>query len=129
MTHQQMAAAEAAGQAMPTPTQAAALFVLAQADGRTMGEMARALDLEPPAMSGLVQRIETLGWVQRHPCPDDGRTQRVWLAPSGLALMPALRSATQGVQKRLTEGFTAEELDTVARWLQHVRQLDTPTPR
>ena len=80
-------------------------------------------------MSGLVQRIEALGWVQRHPCPDDGRTQRVWLTPAGQALMPVLQRATQGVQMRLTEGFTAEELDTVARWLQHVRRLDTPTPR
>ncbi len=127
MTQQQLAAAEAEGHAMPTPAQAGALFVLAQADGRTMGEMARALDLEPPAMSGLVQRIEALGWVLRQPCPDDGRTQRVWLTPEGQALLPALRRVTQRLQGRLTEGFTPEELDTVARWLAHVRRLDTPS--
>jgi DNA-binding MarR family transcriptional regulator len=128
MSLQQQHAANAAGHPLPTPVQAGALFVLAQADGRTMGEIARALDLEPPAVSGLVQRIEALGWVARQPCPQDGRTQRVWLSPAGQALLPTLRTVTQGIQARLCEGFTPEELATVARWLEHVRTLDTPQP-
>lgn len=128
MAHQQHVAAETMGHPLPTPAQAGALFVLAQDDGRTMGDIARALDLEPPAVSGLVQRIEALGWVQRQPCPQDGRTQRVWLTPLGQSLLPPLRQVTQKVQSRLCAGFSPQELDTVARWLDHVRQLDRPAP-
>jgi len=102
------------------------LFALAQADGMTMGQLATTLDLAASAVSGLVQRMEALDWVARHPCPQDGRTQRVWLRPAGLALLPLLRQATARINHRLTQGFTDTELQTVARWLRHVQQLDRP---
>ena len=87
-------------------------------------DLAQTLDLAPSAVSGLVQRMEALAWVQRHPDPDDARTQRVWLQPEGQAQLPALKRAMQGINARLTAGFTDAELATVARWLQHVQQLD-----
>ena len=111
---------------LPTPAQSGVLFALAQADGMTMGQLATTLDLAASAVSGLVQRMEALDWVARHPCPQDGRTQRVWLRPAGLALLPLLRQATARINHRLTQGFTDTELQTVARWLRHVQQLDRP---
>lgn len=109
------------GHEPPSPAQGGLLFVLKQGDGRTMGEIAQALDLAPSATTGLVQRSEALGWVKRAPCEQDARTQRVWLQPDGLAQLPALRSAVQHINRRLTAGFTADELATVARWLAHVQ--------
>lgn len=121
---QQTEAASRQGQQAPTPAQSGALFALAKADGAAMGELAQALDLAPSAVSGLIQRMEALDWVARHPCPEDGRTQRVWLRPAGQTLLPLLRQATTRINARLTEGFTEAELQTVARWLTHVQQLD-----
>jgi DNA-binding MarR family transcriptional regulator len=121
---QQTEAASRPGQQAPTPAQSGALFALAKTDGATMGELALALDLAPSAVSGLVQRMEALDWVARHPCPEDGRTQRVWLRPAGQKLLPLLRQATTRINARLTEGFTEAEVQTVARWLTHVQQLD-----
>lgn len=121
---QQTEAASHPDRQAPTPTQSGVLFALAKADGATMGELAQALDLAPSAVSGLIQRMEALDWVARHPCPDDGRTQRVWLRPSGQQLMPLLRQATSRINARLTQGFTEAELQTVARWLTHVQRLD-----
>lgn len=114
----------------PSPAQGGLLFALQNGDGRTMGELAQALDLAPSATTGLVQRTEALGWVQRAACPEDARTQRVWLLDAGRAQLPLLRSAVQRINRRLTAGFTTDELATVARWLQHVQQMtqepDTP---
>lgn len=114
----------------PSPAQGGLLFVLQEGDGRTMGEIAQALDLAPSATTGLVQRTEALGWVQRAACPEDARTQRVWLLPAGRNQLPLLRSAVQRINRRLTTGFSPDELATVARWLQHVQQTtqepDTP---
>lgn len=118
------AAAAAPAAAMPTPAQSGVLFTLARTDGATMGELAQALDLAPSAVSGLVQRMEALDWVLRQACADDGRTQRVWLLPTGRQRLPALKQATARINARLTEGFTDAELQTVARWLTHVQQLD-----
>lgn len=119
---------QAAGEGItpPTPAQGGALFALARQDGLTMGQLATELDLAPSAVSGLVQRLEALGWVHRQPCPLDARTQRVWLQAAGRTQLPLLRQATQRIQQQLTTGFTDAELQTVARWLTHVQQLDAP---
>jgi DNA-binding MarR family transcriptional regulator len=121
----QQAHVVAEGKVPPSPAQSGVLFVLAKANGATMGHLAQTLDLAPSAVSGLVQRMEALDWVQRLPCPDDGRTQRVWLRPEGQAQLPWLKQAMQRINARLTEGFSEQELTTVSRWLNHVQQLDT----
>jgi DNA-binding MarR family transcriptional regulator len=125
---QQTEAASRAGQQAPSPSQSGVIFALAKSDGATMGELAQALDLAPSAVSGLGQRTEGLEWVARHPCPDDGRTQRVWLQPAGQQLLPLLRQATTRINARLTEGFTEAEVQTIARWLTHIQQLDQADP-
>ncbi len=119
--------AHAAQTGVPTPTaaQSGALFVLAKEDGTTMGQLASVLDLAPSAVSGLIQRMEALDWVSRQPCPNDGRTQRVWLQASGRDQLGPLRDALARIDQQLTAGFTDAELQTVARWLTHVQQLDT----
>ena len=112
-----------AGQAVPSPAQSGVLFVLAKEDGATMGRLAQALDLAPSAVSGLVQRMEALDWVARRVDELDARTQRVWLLPAGSAQLPALRKALGRINERLNAGFTADELQTVGRWLEHVQTL------
>ena len=112
----------------PSAAQGGLLFLLHKQDGATMGELAQALDLVPSAISGLVQRSEALGWTRRAPCPLDARTQRVWLQPAGRAQLPALRQALALINAQLSEGFTDAELQTVARWLQHVQRLGLSSP-
>lgn len=112
-----------AGVAVPSPAQSGVLFVLAKEDGATMGRLAQALDLAPSAVSGLVQRMEALDWVARRVDELDARTQRVWLLPAGGAQLPALRKALGRINERLNAGFTADELQTVGRWLEHVQTL------
>ena len=111
------------GLAPPSPAQSGVLFVLAKTDGATMGALAQALDLAPSAVSGLVQRMEALGWVLRRASEVDARTQQVWLQPPGRALLPALQKALARINERLTGEFTPAELQTVGRWLAHVQTL------
>ena len=115
-----------AGGAAPSPAQSGVLFVLAKEDGATMGTLAEALDLAPSAMSGLVQRMEALGWLLRRASEADARTQQVWLQPEGRALLPALQKALARINERLTASFTPDELQTVGRWLRHVQTLGDP---
>ena len=118
--------ASRAGLAAPTPAQSGVLFVLAREDGAAMGRLAKALDLAPSAVSGLVQRMEGLGCVERRASEADARTQHVWLLPPGEARLPALRKALGRINERLTGLFTPAELQTVARWLEHVQTLGDP---
>lgn len=110
----------------PSAAQGGVLFLLAQRDGQTMGELAAALDLAPSALTGLVQRMEAAHWVMRRACEADARTQRVWLLPAGEAAVPPLKQATRRIQQQLSAGFSEAELETVARWLRHVQQMGEP---
>ncbi len=102
--------------------QAGVLFVLERQDGRLMGELAQQLDLVPSAVSGLVERMQKLGLLERKACAVDGRAQRVWLTDQGRAQLPLLHEVTAQAQEKFSKGFSREELEVVERWLKQVRQ-------
>ena len=104
-----------------TPAQAGLLFILGRQDGILMGEAGAALDLGPAGISGLVDRSAAAGLVARGADREDGRAWRVWLTPKGrLALSQAKASAAE-INAALTDGFTAAEIDIVARWLTNIQ--------
>jgi DNA-binding MarR family transcriptional regulator len=100
-----------------TAARSGLLFVLGQRDGVPMGEAAAALDLNPPGISGLVDRMTAAGLILRRADPEDGRTWRLWLTPTGRAALVQTKAELTKLNARLTEGFSDKELDVVARWL------------
>jgi DNA-binding MarR family transcriptional regulator len=100
-----------------TATQSGLLFVLGQRDGMLTGEAGAALDLGPPGISGLVDRMTTANLIKRRADPDDGRAWRLGLTPSGRAALAQSKAGLAEVNARLTEGFSEAEIDVVARWL------------
>ncbi|MEH2515393.1 DNA-binding MarR family transcriptional regulator [Bradyrhizobium sp. AZCC 1610] len=100
-----------------TAAQSGLLFVLGQRDGVLMGEAGAALDLGPPGISGLVDRMTAANLIRRRADPDDGRAWRLWLTPSGRTALAQSKAGLIEVNARLTEGFSEAEIDVVARWL------------
>jgi DNA-binding MarR family transcriptional regulator len=100
-----------------TATQSGLLFILGQRDGVLMGEAGTALDLGPPGISGLVDRMTALGLIKRRADPEDGRAWRLWLTPPGRAALAQSKAGLFEINARLTEGFTEAEIEIVARWL------------
>jgi DNA-binding MarR family transcriptional regulator len=109
-----------------TAAQSGLLFVLGQRDGVLMGEAGAALDLGPPGISGLVDRMTAADLIKRRADPDDGRAWRLWLTHAGRAALAQSKAGLSEINARLTEGFTDAEIDVVARWLTH---LQTRFPR
>ena len=100
-----------------TAAQSGLLFILGQQDGALMGEAGAALDLGPPGISGLVDRMTALGLIKRRADPEDGRAWRLWLTPAGRAALGQSKAGLAEINARLTEGFTEAEIEIVARWL------------
>ena len=100
-----------------TAAQSGLLLVLGQRDGVLMGEAGAALDLGPPGISGLVDRMIAAKLIQRRPDPR-GRPRVAAVAD---ARRPRGAGADEGraaeINARLTDGFSEAELDVVARWL------------
>jgi DNA-binding MarR family transcriptional regulator len=109
-----------------TAVQSGLLFVLGQRDGVLMGEAGTALDLGPPGISGLVDRMTAASLIQRRADPEDGRAWRLWLTPAGRAALARSKAGLSEVNARLTAGFSETEIDIVARWL---TSLQTSFPR
>jgi len=100
-----------------TAAQSGLLFILGQRDGVLMGEAGAALDLGPPGISGLVDRMTAANLIRRRADPDDGRAWRLWLTPAGRAALAQSKTGLTEINARLTDGFTDAEIDIVARWL------------
>ncbi len=109
-----------------TAAQTGLLFVLGRQDGVLMGEAGAALDLGPPGISGLVDRMTAANLIRRRADPDDGRAWRLWLTPAGRAALAQAKAGLVEVNARLTQGFSEAEIDVVARWL---ASLQTRFPR
>jgi DNA-binding MarR family transcriptional regulator len=100
-----------------TAAQSGLLFVLGQRDGVLMGEARVALDLGPPGISGLVDRMTAANLIRRRVDPEDGRAWRLWLTPAGRAALAQSKAGLAEINARFTDGFTQAEIDVVARWL------------
>jgi DNA-binding MarR family transcriptional regulator len=100
-----------------TAAQSGLLLALGQRDGVAMGEAAAALDLNPPGISGLVDRMTAAGLIERRADPEDGRAWRLWLTPAGRAALGQTRAELASINARLAEGFSDAEIEVVARWL------------
>jgi MarR family transcriptional regulator for hemolysin len=68
-----------------TRSQRQVLTYLAQNEGINQARLAELIEIEPITLGRLVDKLETLGLVERHPHPTDRRT---WL----LHLMPTARN-------------------------------------
>lgn len=72
-------------------------------------------------MSGLVDRVERAGLVERHSDELDRRASRLWLTTAGRAALKRAKSGLTELNARMTEGFTESEIDVVARWLESLQ--------
>ncbi|MFN3548921.1 MAG: MarR family winged helix-turn-helix transcriptional regulator [Mesorhizobium sp.] len=81
-----------------TPVQYAALRILWERDGLSSAEMGARLLLDSATMTGIVDRLETAGLVERRPDPEgDRRINRVHLADEGRARCTAMNAAMDRV--------------------------------
>ncbi len=101
--------------------QGGALFYLAQHDGVLIGEIAAALDLAPSAMTGLADRMSKAGYVERRRDTIDGRAMRLHLTDSGREALAVARRGLADINARLADGFSEQELEVVARWLESLQ--------
>jgi len=100
-----------------TAAQSGLLFILGKQDGALIGEAGSALDLGPPGISGLVDRMTLAGLIERRADPDDGRAWRLWLTPVGRAALVQSKAGLAEINARLADGFTDAEIEIVSRWL------------
>ena len=93
------------------------LAMLSEAPGRSL-RMSALADMTATSQSRLshsVARLEERGWVERRPCPEDGRGQVAVLTDAGLeALAGFAPGHVEEVRRRVFDLLTPEQVDALA---------------
>lgn len=100
--------------------QAGILFLLKQKDGRTMTELSEALSTDNSAVTGLIDRLEKLGFIHRTPCSNDRRAFRIHITSEGLEEIAKAKAIIRAVNEEIKEGSDSETIEAFRTVLQRI---------
>jgi DNA-binding MarR family transcriptional regulator len=83
-------------------------------------ELAQAAELNPGAMTRLLDRLESLGLVQREAHPSDRRALRIVLTEHARTIWPELEGCADRVRERALTGLDQDQRSELVRMLEHV---------
>jgi DNA-binding MarR family transcriptional regulator len=70
--------------------------------GRRPSEIAAESEMSKQAVNYLLGQLETLGYLERHPDPDDHRSRQVHLTPRGRDVATTMRRAVSEIETEWT---------------------------
>ena len=89
------------------------LMSLLHEDGVSQDELTQHHMLDKATVARSVARLEELGYVTREPDEHDRRVKRVLVTEQARAIQPELHATREQWSETLTDGFTAEERETL----------------
>ena len=97
------------------------LFQLWETEGLSQSELADRLDVEPAAISKMLNRMESAGLVERRTDPTDSRVSQVFLTDDGRSLQEPVEDIWDHAETQLLEGLSTEEKLLFRRMLVDIR--------
>ncbi len=105
-----------------TPVQCLFLENLLEEDGVPVGEIGRRLTVDTSTLSGVLDRMESAGWVRRAFDPLDGRIARVFLTERAKEATAELADAVESVNRELMSKFAQNEKTLLRRFLSDLKR-------
>ena len=90
-------------------------------DGRSLARIARAVQVERPAMTNTIQKLEARGLVRLAPDPRDGRGKLVYLTPAGRAAREEAVAIAEAMIAPLAKGIDPAEVVAAMPLLRRLR--------
>lgn len=98
------------------------LFALWDQEGLTQSELADRLQVSPPTITKMLQRMEKSGFIYRKMDPKDQRVSRVYLTEPGRAVQSKVEETWQTMEAETFADFTMEERVLLRRFLLQMRE-------
>ena len=98
------------------------LSFLGRRDGMTQTALATDLDLTKVAIGGLLDRMETSGFVERRADQRDGRIKRVYLTTAGTRFLATIRSNIEQVEQEILADIGDGDLQTTVRTMIQIKR-------
>ncbi|MBL4853487.1 MAG: MarR family transcriptional regulator [Robiginitomaculum sp.] len=106
------------------PAQATALVYLGYHNGCQLSELASGVGAGNAAATGLVDRMEKSGLVERRKLQSDGRGKTVHLTPQGLVKREHVMERLRTLDEKLSKNFTDPEMETIYKFLNVASELE-----
>lgn len=103
-----------------SPGQIGILLALENMGQTAMGNLSQALEIDNAAITRLVDKLEKQKIVERKINPDDRRQILISATKEGLEKAQILKQIAQATNRKITDGFTQEEIATYARMNQEI---------
>ncbi len=101
--------------------QAQVLGWLSMEEGLSQSELAQRMEIEPPTLAGILDRMERDDWIVREACPDDRRRKIVRPGPQSRDVWRDVVEAAARSRKRATRGIPKARLDELKGTLEQIR--------
>ena len=98
-----------------------ALANLYRHDGLTQRDLAERLEIGAVTVSGLIDRLEAQGWVERRNDPADRRVKRVWLTRRAEDNRPSMSKNAAKINRISTRGLSKDQIESLVGMLRVVR--------
>jgi len=93
-----------------TPIQVMLLFFLQKNDGSSLTQISQGLMLENPTVTGLIDRLEKLGYVKRSDHPSDRRVYLIYLTEKGKTVANKALPIVKRLNEQIIEGYPEKEI-------------------
>ena len=100
-----------------TLVQAGILFLLQEKNGRTMSELGRLLSLDNSTITGLIDRLEKSGFVQRKTNPNDRRMSLIHITRQGIKEVNKAKTVINQVNEEIKADFSMQEIEVFKKIL------------
>jgi DNA-binding MarR family transcriptional regulator len=100
-----------------TPIQVMLLFFLQKNDGSSLTQISQGLMLENPTVTGLIDRLEKLGYVKRSDHPSDRRVYLVYLTEKGKMVANKALPIVKKLNEQIKEGYSKSEIENFKKVL------------
>ena len=105
-----------------TRSQWAMIVVVSRRPGASQREIAETLEMSEASAGRLVDRLCADGLLERRLRKDDRRTRAVFLTDQATPLLDDLTAIAEKFEARMFEGFSEDELDKLADYVERVRE-------
>ncbi len=100
-----------------TPAQFYALGVIFDDDGIKFKDLALQLDLDRSSLTGILDRMENKGFVERRADPSDRRSILIFLTDKSKEMRPDLYAIACGLNQKFMDKISPEELKVLFKVL------------
>lgn len=83
----------------------------------SQAELAAAMQVEPPTLVGVLDRMQRDGWVKRRPCKEDRRKWLIEVTPAANNAWDTIVDCAMGVRERAVVGLTTRQVMSLKRIL------------